>query len=319
MEDGSKIFSRAALDKLRSPEKLDTLLPITTPITWMGLAAIVLLLLSVVLWSIFGSFTEKVEGVGLIMDAGGVVNITHHQSGRIRDIAVHSGSHIEKNSHIARLELPEQFAEEKISLHSTELAENKSDSMERAYRADSKKYLDNFAKEIHSEYQGTVDKIFVRVGQFVTAGTPICSVRLTEGREDLTGVFYIPVEKGKRVEVGQTLQLSPNGVDVSLSGSLIGVVRSVSDYPVPLQAVENEIGNPQLAQMIMASGNNAVMEIKFDLVKDKNSESGYLWTSFVGEHKKISAGSFCTGSIIIDRRPPIEKVFYKLSQWLRNS
>ena len=38
MEDGSKIFSRAALDKLRSPEKLDTLLSITTPLTWMGLA-----------------------------------------------------------------------------------------------------------------------------------------------------------------------------------------------------------------------------------------------------------------------------------------
>ena len=105
---------------------------------------------------------------------------------------------------------------------------------------------------------------------------------------------------------------------MALSGSLIGIVRSVSEYPVSLQDVEYTLGNPQLAQMIMASGNGGIMEIVFDLVKDKNSESGYLWTTFVGEHKEISAGSFCTGSIIIDRRPPIEKVFYNLSQWLRN-
>lgn len=96
------------------------------------------------------------------------------------------------------------------------------------------------------------------------------------------------------------------------------MVRTVSEYPVSLQDVEHLLGNPQLAQMIINSGNGAVIEIIFDLVRDENSESGYLWTSFVGEHKEINAGSFCTGSIIIDRRPPIERVFYKLSQWLRN-
>ena len=319
MEDGSKIFSREALNKLRSPEKLDTLLPITTPLTWMALAAVALLLFSIILWSIFGSFTEKAEGIGLIMDAAGVVNITHTQSGRIQEISVHSGSRIKQDELIARVEIPEQVADETITKHSAELSTNKDDAMERVYRSDTKDYQGMLAKEIRSVYNGTVDKIFVRVGQYVTAGTPICSIRLTEGREDLIGIFYIPLDKGKRVEVGQTIQLAPNGVDVSLSGSLIGVVRSVSEYPVTLQAVENEIGNAQLAQMIMATTNNAVMEVKFELVKDKNSESGYLWTSIVGEHQKISAGSFCKGSIIIDRRPPIEKVFYKLSQWLRSS
>lgn len=317
MEDNSKIFSRAALEKLRSPEKLDTLLPVTTPISWMALAAVCLLIFSIILWAIFGSFTEKAEGIGLIMDAGGVVNITHTHSGRISDINIHSGSHIQHNELIATLDLPEQVADERITRHSTELSTDKNDTMERVYRSDSKEYSGIFSKEIRSLYDGTVDKIFVRNGQFVSAGTPICSVRLTDGREDLTGVFYIPVDKGKRVEVGQTIQLAPNGVDVSLSGSLIGVVRSISEYPVSLQAVDFEVSNPQLAQMIMNSFNFAVMEVKFDLVKDINSESGYLWTSFVGEHKKISPGSFCTGFIIIDRRPPLEKVFYKLSQWLR--
>ena len=60
------------------------------------------------------------------------------------------------------------------------------------------------------------------------------------------------------------------------------------------------------------------MKIHFDLFKDKDSESGYLWTSIIGKHKPITPGSYCTGYIIIDRQPPIEKVFYKISQLLRS-
>ena len=61
-QDKSQIFSKEALDKLRSPEKLDTMLPITTPITWMALVAILVMLFSVVLWSIYGAFTVKADG-----------------------------------------------------------------------------------------------------------------------------------------------------------------------------------------------------------------------------------------------------------------
>ena len=64
--------------------------------------------------------------------------------------------------------------------------------------------------------------------------------------------------------------------------------------------------------------NMLAAEIKFELVKDPESESGYLWTSVVGRHKPITPGSYCTGSIVIERQPPIEKVFYKISQLLRS-
>jgi hypothetical protein len=62
----------------------------------------------------------------------------------------------------------------------------------------------------------------------------------------------------------------------------------------------------------------AAVEIKFELVKDPDSESGYLWTSVVGRHRPVTPGSFCSGYVVIERKPPIEKVFYKISQWLRS-
>ena len=146
---------------------------------------------------------------------------------------------------------------------------------------------------------------------------PICSVRLVGTSKDLKGILYVPVEQGKRIEPGMTIQLAPNGVDTSQSGSLLGTVRSVSQYPVSNQGIQKRLGIDSLSQWIISSQQTALMEVSFDLVKDPESESGYLWTSSIGDHPIITAGSFCTGSIIIERRPPLQKVFYKLSQWLR--
>lgn len=312
------IFNRKALDKLRSPEKLDTMIRITGPVGWMGLAAVSLLCFAIVLWSFYGSFTEKAEGCGLIMDSAGVVNITHSTSGKITELNVQTGDKVFKGMRIARMDQPEQSADTRMARHGTELAMNDRDMMGRVYEYDAKQYQQTAREEIYCDYDGVVDEVMVSEGSLVAAGSPICSVRLTQNRDDLTGVFYIPVEKGKRVEPGMTIQLAPNGVDVTQTGSLIGVVKSVSQYPISSAGVQKGLGNAQLAQYVLTKGGGAAVEVKFELVKDASSESGYLWTSVVGRHRPITAGSFCTGSIVIEREPPIEKVFYKISQWLRS-
>ena len=314
----SQIFSQEALTKMSSPEKLDTILPITTPITWMGLAAVALTVFAVILWSIFGSFTVKAEGMGLIMDPRGVVNVTAVFGGRLDKLYVHSGQSIKRGERIAHVEQIQEDASTRMAQYGPELATSELDAMNRVHEFDARRYQMGESEFVYSNYDGIVDDILIDEGSTIGNGTALCTMRLTGGRKDLTGILYVPVDKGKRIKAGQTIQLAPNGVDVSLSGNLIGVVRNVSQYPVSLQSVQHRLGNDQLSQFILQSQQSAVMEVTFDLVKDANSESGYLWTSIVGEHAPITAGSFCTGSIIIERQPPIRKVFYKLSQWLQN-
>lgn len=318
MADQSEIFSKEALDKLRSPERLDMMLPITTPISWMILAAIGALLFSVLLWSIFGAFVVKADGMGMIMDSAGVVNVSHVAGGKVSDIYIKTGSHIHRGDLIAHIDQAEQSANTRISQYGMGLAQSDRDAMNRSYEYSAKKQQQTVAENVYSDYDGIVDEVFAEKGTVISSGSPICTIRLTQNRDELTGILYIPVEKGKRIEPGMTIQLAPNGVDTSQSGSLIGVVRTISQYPISSQSIQQKLGNDQLAQWIQQSQNSALMEIRFDLVKDSESESGYLWTSIVGEHKPITAGSFVTGSIIIERQPPIEKVFYKLSQWLRS-
>ena len=313
-----KIFNQAALDKLRSPEKLDTMIRITGPVGWMGLASVALLCFAIVLWSFYGSFTDKAEGCGLIMDSAGIVSITHPVAGKLTAVHVQTGDRVYKGMLVAHMDQPEQSADTRMAQYGTELATNDRDVMGRVYQYDAKRHQQTAREEIYCDYDGVVDEVMVTEGTLVSAGSPICSVRLTQNRDDLTGVFYIPVDKGKRVEPGMTIQLAPNGVDVTQTGSLIGVVKSVSQYPISAEGVRKGLGNSQLAQYVLSKGGGAAVEVKFDLVKDESSESGYLWTSVVGKHRPITAGSFCTGSIVIEREPPIEKVFYKISQWLRS-
>ena len=312
------IFNRQALDKLRSPEKLDTMIRITGPVGWMGTASVALLCLAIVLWSFYGSFTEKAEGRGLILDSAGVVSVTHLAAGKITAVYVQTGSAVHRGEIIAHMDQPEQSADRRMAQYGTELAANDRDMRSRVYEYDAKRQTETVREEVFCDYDGVVDEVMVNAGTLVTEGSPICTVRLTQNRDDLTGIFYIPVDKGKRVEPGMTIQLAPNGVDVTQTGSLIGVVKSVSQYPISAEGVRKGLGNSQLAQYVLTQGGGAAVEVKFDLVRDENSESGYLWTSTVGKHRPITAGSFCTGSIVIEREPPIEKVFYKISQWLRS-
>ena len=316
--NNEQIFNRAALDKLRSPEKLDSLIRITGPVGWMGLISIAVLCFAIVLWSFYGSFTEKADGKGLILDSAGVVNITHTAGGKLTELYVQTGDHVHKGQLVAHMEQPEQSVDTRMAQYGTGLATDDRDVQGRVYQYDAKRHQQAAREDIYSDYDGVVDEVMAAEGELLQPGSPVCSVRLTQNRDELTGVFYIPVDKGKRVEPGMTVQLAPNGVDVTQTGSLIGVVKSVSQYPISAEGVRKGLGNAQLAQYVLSQGGGAAVEVRFDLVKDESSESGYLWTSVVGKHRPITAGSFCTGSIVIEREPPIEKVFYKISQWLRS-
>ena len=312
-----ELFSEEALAKMRSPEKLDTVLPITDPISWMGLIAIGILILSIVLWSIYGSFTIKADGMGLIVDSKGLVNITSVNNGKIDKIYTYQGDNVKVGDRIAHISQAQDNATTRLAKYGTELAVSERDALNSVHEYDMRRHQKDASEYILSDYDGIVNDVLVDEGSVISVGMPICSIRLTGATKDLKGLLYVSVEKGKRIKPGMTIQLAPNGVDTSQSGSLLGVVRAVSQYPVSTQGIQKRLGIDSLSQWIISSQQSALIEVSFDLVKDPNSESGYLWTSSVGNHPLITAGSYCTGSIIIERRPPIQKVFYKLSQWLR--
>lgn len=315
---GNMLFSQEALDKLRSPDRLDKMFSITKSLDWMLIVAVMVFLFAVVLWSIFGAFTEKVDGMGLITDSAGVAVVTPLANGKLETLKVKTGDVVSEGDLLARVEQVERSMDTRLARNNMALSKDEKEALGYIYNYNSKREQNRVIGEIRSDYRGVVDEVMVEPGMMVTSDHPLCTIRLTQDTDELSGILYIPVEKGKRVEKGMTIHLVPNGVEVSESGSLIGIVRSVSQYPVSMQGVQKNLGNAHLASWVAETEKSALMEVRFDLVKDEESPSGYLWTSVVGKHPPITAGSFCKGSIVIDSKPPIEKVFYKISQWLRS-
>jgi HlyD family secretion protein len=68
-----RIYRREALDRLSSPEQLDRLITLTSPIGWAVLTAIAALLAAVMAWGIFGNIPTRVQGVGILVARGGQI------------------------------------------------------------------------------------------------------------------------------------------------------------------------------------------------------------------------------------------------------
>lgn len=163
----------------------------------MALASILFLIFAIILWSIFGAFTVKAEGMDLIMDSAGVVNITSVSSGKITKIYVKEGERIQVGDLIAHLEQPEQVADTQISQYGIWLASSERDVINQVYQHNAKLNRQSSTENVYSDYNGIVDEINVSSGNVIGAGKPICSVRLTQNRSELLGVFLCASGNGK--------------------------------------------------------------------------------------------------------------------------
>ena len=314
-----QIFNEEALSRLRSPEKLDSVITVTQPVAWMALFTLCFMVASIVVWSVFGVMSVSVQSVGMILDPAGVVNVYHDTSGKISEIMVQPGSRVRKGDVVAKLVLPSMINDIAATRQSVTRSMNQNQVEDNISNFDSlvNKWFNSF--NVTSTFDGVVTEVKVNVGDVVAAGsTSVCSIRLDQHREDVMAVVYVPAESGKKVAPGMVAQLVPSGADQKEDGSLLGVVRSVSIYPVSSSGIMKTLGNSDVVNWILQRVGSAVMEVRVDLVKDPESPSGYLWTSTVGNHKPLTVGTICTGSIITDRQPPLSRVFKKFSQWLRN-
>ena len=61
MEEKQSIFRKQSLDRVSSPEELDQYLMVTGPGIWMTLTAIIVILVGVIFWMIFGRLNTTVD------------------------------------------------------------------------------------------------------------------------------------------------------------------------------------------------------------------------------------------------------------------
>ncbi|MFZ1010781.1 MAG: NHLP bacteriocin system secretion protein [Candidatus Sulfotelmatobacter sp.] len=101
-----RIFRKASLDRLASPDQLDQIVRISTSKTWAALIALLILTAVVGVWAYKGSIPTTVIGRGMIVRSGGLLTVVSRGSGLVATLNVEVGEHVRANQVLATIAQP---------------------------------------------------------------------------------------------------------------------------------------------------------------------------------------------------------------------
>lgn len=102
-----QLFRQAALDRLASPERLDELMRVTSPLSWVALAALGAGILVAAIWGFTGRITTKVDGQGILLRGEAVLDVTASAEGRLASVEVNVGDVVKSGQLVAKIEQPD--------------------------------------------------------------------------------------------------------------------------------------------------------------------------------------------------------------------
>ncbi len=111
MVGAQHLLRKAALEKMSSPERLDMAMRVTSPASWIALIAFGSVIVTAVLWGVFGKMTERVDGSGILIRGGAINTVEAKASGTLTEVLVEAGDTIEKDQIVARLTVPDTESE----------------------------------------------------------------------------------------------------------------------------------------------------------------------------------------------------------------
>jgi len=115
------MFRKAAMEKVSSPEQLDLLMQVTSPLGWLALATVGFILAVVAVWSVVGSIPDLVAGQGVLIRGERLLDVKATSAGNLLDIKVTPGSDVQPGQVLAVVERDAVQVQERLELKRQEL------------------------------------------------------------------------------------------------------------------------------------------------------------------------------------------------------
>ncbi len=314
----TKLFQEKSLAKLKKPEGDDKLFRVVPSLGWVGLATVMIVIFSILIWSFFGIMADKVAGYGIILDKEGINSVATMASGRIVQQNYSLGDRVQEGDILAYIE---QGKEEQQLMYQLEVAADSTSQSEmkrQVAELSSMKKGRNTDGQLRSPYTGVVVNVRADEGDVVSVGTPIFDIRRDDSFSNLIAMVYVSSFDGARIKPGTIIELNPYRDEEAERGQLLGKVVRVSQVPVGSDRINYWTGNKEFASMVMNKLGGSAVEVKVELIDDDESKSGYLWNNVLGADEEVQVGMVCSASAVVKREAPVVKAFAKLSQWVRS-
>lgn len=209
----NRLFRKAALERLSSPEQLDQLMPVTSPQGWLGLVAVLLVLAALLVWAVLGQVPTAIHVDGVIAEPD-TTYITTIQAGVITGIHVAEGATVQRGTAIASIFQPE-VGEDRLLV---------------SFRT------------------GQVGAVLLDVGDTVTPGEPVLRLEAVSDDVEPMVFLYVPLTRAGRLEPGMTVQVSPDTLEQRL---IEGEIENVNTLPVTNAQVLRRTGSRSLTGALL--------------------------------------------------------------------
>ncbi len=107
MTEANKVFRQAVLDRLASPEQLNSLMQVTNAQGWLALTGCAVLLAVALVWGFLGRVPTKVEASGILLYGGGLADVVALGQGQISALEVEVGDVVSSGEVIAEVAQPD--------------------------------------------------------------------------------------------------------------------------------------------------------------------------------------------------------------------
>lgn len=277
----AQLYRKSALEKISSPEQLDKALTVTSPLSWLALAAVTLIIVVTLIWSIVGRIPVTVTADGVITNPTGVCAVYAREKGVVKWINVAEGSQLHIDNPTAILTYTDANGEEQT---------------------------------LFSDQVGTVSSVNVKVGDALENGTLVARVTPSVTHNQKAGydqvvVCYLKLADRSKIrrwaDGGLYVNVYLTGEESQRNGYMVARVTNIDATIDP--------SNPH-AKAVLGAENNTVAVI-CEIILDDSTASGYYWSnSSGGSRVQETDDTPVSAKFVVEEIPPIKKLSEKLAE-----
>jgi biotin carboxyl carrier protein len=313
----SSIFRKVSLERLSSPERLDSLMRATDPQGWIALITIALLLAGAVVWGFEGSIPIKVSGRGIILRGSALQEVYSLVTGVMNDVYVKPGDVVQFRQPMATV-IDAEAVDKMRSIQAvidqlrTQMAatpearrpalQAQIDKLQADY--DQAEAVGKARGMVLSTAHGRVVEVLADKGDLIQRASHVFYIEPLD--KPLDALIYVSASDAGRITTGMAVQINPDNARPEEYGNMKGVVSRIAQYPSSVDDLKRKFGIDQLVAMLVAAG--PPVQVSVELQEDKSTPSGYAWTTGKGPSFEIRSGTLCQGAVIIGEQRPIQLV-----------
>lgn len=272
----AELYRKSALERISSPEQLDKALTVTSPVSWIALLGITVIVVVSVIWSIVGTIPVTISTQGIVSPKVGTNSVYVADAGTVISVPARPGMELHIGDEICR------------------------------YRTSSKEL-----RSIYSDQVGEVSEVIVQNGDLITPGAEIIRVApKTSNRQ--AAVCYVPLSQVAKLERGMTVQIYLDGVDSQAKGHMTARITNIDAYAATNSAMAAVLGaDNNLIASFQQSG--AVVAVACEFYPG-DTASGYYWTNEKGSDMLVPNGALISAKITTEEVAPITKLFSNIAE-----